>query len=477
MSQSIKKNIAYNTIYQIFTILTPFITAPYVSRVIGAKGVGIYSYTSSYMIFFMLFAALGTGSYGAREIARNRDNKLLMSQTFWEIECMTILTSTLCLIVWEIFVLFNKSYQIYFFALSPCFIATALDITWFFNGLELFKKLIIRNVIIKIIGIALLFALIRTPNDLELYIWIQSITGIVSSLAMWLYIPSLVEKIPIKSLKLRKHHKETWIYFVPTISTSIYTVLDKTLIGLITNDTYQNGYYEQASKIIGMVKSIVFSAVNTVVGMRVSYLFAKKKYNEIKKRIIDAFDYIMMIGVGCVFGMIAVIDEFVPVFFGDGYEPVSFMIKVMSPIIIIIGISNCLGSLYYSPSGRRAQSAKYIIIGSITNLIMNLCMIPMFGANGAIVSSLTAELIITILYITNSGEYFKTIYLVKYSYKRVIAGGLMVIGVRVVSKHMLDNDFVKLLVEIFVGIMIYGICLLVMKDKLLYRLISIFKKR
>ena len=198
MSQSIKKNIAYNTIYQIFTILTPFITAPYVSRVIGAKGVGIYSYTSSYMIFFMLFAALGTGSYGAREIARNRDNKLLMSQTFWEIECMTILTSTLCLIVWEIFVLFNKSYQIYFFALSPCFIATALDITWFFNGLELFKKLIIRNVIIKIIGIALLFALIRTPNDLELYIWIQSITGIVSSLAMWLYIPSLVEKIPIK---------------------------------------------------------------------------------------------------------------------------------------------------------------------------------------------------------------------------------------------------------------------------------------
>ena len=104
-------------------------------------------------------------------------------------------------------------------------------------------------------------------------------------------------------------------------------------------------------------------------------------------------------------------------------------------------------------------------------------MIPMFGANGAIVSSLTAELIITILYITNSGEYFKTIYLVKYSYKRVIAGGLMVIGVRVVSKHMLDNDFVKLLVEIFVGIMIYGICLLVMKDKLLYRLISIFKKR
>jgi O-antigen/teichoic acid export membrane protein len=371
---SIKKNYIYNTIYQIFTLITPLITAPYISRVLGAEGIGIQSYTNSIATYFTLIAALGTAQYGQREIAMLRDNKHECSKTFWEIEILSVISTLIVTGVWFIWIFYTSQYKEYYITLTIIILAVALDISWYFAGLEQFKSIVTKNMVFKVIGIVLLFAFIKKSDDLLLYIFILSVSQFLGNLSMWTYLHKYCERIPIKELNLRRHIKQTFAYFIPTIATSVYTVLDKTMIGAITGSAEENGYYEQATKIVKMAETLVFS-LNTVMGSRMSYLYAQNKYDEIKSKIYKSFDYLMMISIPLSFGIIGVASNFVPWFFGDNYEPTVYLLYLMAPIIIIITISNILGSQYLTPSGQRVRSTKAIIIGAITNFVLNSLLI------------------------------------------------------------------------------------------------------
>ena len=461
---NIKKNFIYSTAYQVFNVLTPFITAPYLSRVLRAEGIGIQSYTSSIQSYFLLLAALGTMTYGAREISINRHDAYKRSKLFWEIELMTVATSMMALALWIALICFSKTYRIYYIILTTGIFASLFDITWFFNGIEEFRLTVLRNVFFKIIGIISLFAFIKDKEDLVLYILISSVTTLLSSISLWPYLRRYLVKVNWRELQFKKHFRETLIYFIPTIATSVYTVLDKTLIGLITHSTAENGYYQQAERIINIAKSVVFTAINSVVGVRISFLYANKKLEEIKERIEYSFNYIFFTGFACCFGIIGIAKTFVPLFFGPGYEKVTSLLYVMSPIIVIIGISNCLGSHYYTPCGKRAQSSQYIICGSVTNLILNLILIPRLGSIGAAVASIAAELVVTALYIKNSGEYGEPIVLVKSGYKKMISGILMCVTVFFMNK-MHTVPIITILLQIAAGAFVYTLGLLVLRDK------------
>lgn len=312
---NIKKNFLYSTAYQILNVITPFITAPYVSRVLGAEGIGIQSYTASIQYIFLLIASLGTLSYGSREISMHRENVNERSKLFWEIELMVVCTTGIALLGWGFLCLFSVKYRIFYCVLSIGIFANMFDITWFFNGLEQFKLTVVRNSAFKIIGIVLLFALIRSSDDLLLYIFITAVTSLLSNLSLWPYMKRYLVKVDFRKLSFRRHFRETLVYFIPTIASSVYTVLDKTLLGLITNDAAQNGYYQQAEKIINLAKSVVFTALNSVVGVRNAFLFSEKRFAEIHEKIETSFNCIFFMGFGCCFGIMGVARTFVPVFF------------------------------------------------------------------------------------------------------------------------------------------------------------------
>lgn len=470
---SIKKNYIYRLSYELLVLMIPFITTPYVSRVLGADGIGIYSYTSSVMTYFTLFAVLGTGSYGAREIAQHRNNAQETSKLFWEIEFMTVITSSICLLAWTVLIIFSKEYRYYYLALMPLLLAAMVDISWFFTGYEQVQYIVIRNTICKILGVILLFAFVRKKSDLITYVLINSVVQLLGNLSMWTYVPRMLVKVEFKTLLLRRHFHETLVYFIPTIATSIYTVLDKTLIGIITGNAYQNGYYEQAAKIINIINTFVFTSVNSVMTARISYLFAIKKYDEIHHRIEKSMNFIFLAGFGCVFGLIGIADRFVPLFFGDGYEPVVKLLYLMAPLVLIIGVSNCLGSHYYTPSGRRKESAKYIIIGSVVNLCLNLFLISLFGASGATVASIAAELIITVLYVHSCNGFITLKFIWKTAWKRGVAGAFMLVTV-VLTGHVLKISSVAVVaVQVGIGVFVYSIILLFLRDSMLLELIEI----
>lgn len=473
---NLKLNIVLNMVYQIFIMLTPLITAPYLARVLGADGIGVFSYTGSIQTYFTLFAALGTVSYGTRAIAQKRNDKSELSKLFWEIEIITVITTSVCLIAWLIFAFQSDEYRIIFLILSINIFAVMFDISWLYAGLELFSYSIFVNIAFRGLQIVLLFAFVKTENDIPIYTFITALCGILGTIAMWVFLPKTICRTTIKGLKPFSHLKEIWIYFVPTIATTIYTTLDKTLIGVITGSDAENGYYEQATKIIHMAQAFTIYSVNAVFASRNSFLFSENKFDEVKGKISSTMDYILFMGIGICFGLLGVADRFVPWFFGDGYEKVALLLKCFAPIVFIIGISNCLGSQYYTPAGKRLQSARYIVIGAIANTVLNLFFIPYFQSMGAVVASVVAELIIATLYLSKCNGYYSFKLLILQLWKKLIAALIMFALICAVD-YFISSDLLALFIEVCIGLILYILLLFLMKDSLVCNVIEAIKRK
>lgn len=465
LQPSIKNNFILSTLYEILCVLAPFITAPYASRVLGAANIGIYSYTGSIEMYFSLVATLGTATYGKREIARTRANKELNSKIFWEIELLSVLSSVVALIGWGIFVFFTKEYKLYYLLLTMNILSKMFDVSWFYRGLEQFKYTVTRNSAVKILGIVCLFVFVKKPEDLWIYFLFHVLFNLLGNLSMWITLPRFLVKVNPKEFKLFNHFKETLVYFIPTIATSIYTVLDKTLIGVITKDPYQNGYYEQATKLVNIVKTLCFTSLNAVLGSRTAYLFEQNKLDEVKEKISLSMNYILHMSIPCCIGLIAIAKILVPIFYGDGYLSVILILQLLSPVLIINGVSNCLGNLYYIPAGLRNRSSMFLIAGSILNLILNLLFIPHYQAIGAVIGTLIAESVISLLYFVYCNHFleFKTI--LRFSIKPLVSSLLMFAFIFIIGKFNFTNsDIIKLAIQIIFGILVYFISLLIIKD-------------
>ncbi len=489
-----KKNILLNIFYQALIVIVPLITAPYISRILLTDGVGIYSYTTSLVTYFTMFSALGTLSYGTREIARSRDDKKETSKLFWEIELLTVFTSLISLFIWGIVAILYKAYSFYLLILSFMIISSMFDISWLYAGLEKFKYSIVVNSICKIIGTIMIFVFVKNHNDLWKYLLIYSSTSLLGNLSMWLFLPKVLSKTKISLSNIKKHLKETLIYFIPTIATTIYTLLDKTLIGvLIQGETVQtlsdgtekivkiseieNGYYEQATKIIGILKIVGFVGINGVMESRSGYLFKNNDLTAVKKLTNITFNITLLLSIGAACGAFAIANNFIPLFFGEGYDKTILLIYILSIIVPVICISNVLGCTYYTPSGNRKKSSIYLIIGSIINLILNIPLIIFFKSIGAAIASIIAEVVISYLYIKNC-PYINSIYIFKMIWKKLISGLVMLLLVYLLGKYMpINNIYILLFIQIIFGIIIYFVFIFVLKDESAKIIIELKKGR
>ncbi len=459
----IKKNFFYRLLYELTLLAGPLITTPYVSRVLGAEGIGEFSFTYSVTTYFILFSALGLSGYGTREIARIRDDKSATSRLFWEIRLTGMIPGAICLVLWFIFILITSRYRLLYIALTPYLLGTLFEISWFFMGLEKIKGTVLSGIGIRILGIILLFVMVKSSRDVPVYCAINSCIILFSNLSMWLLLPGHLSKVSLRNIPFSLHLKEMFVYFIPSIVMSVYMVLDKTLIGVITKDSYQNGYYEQADRVINVSKTFVYWVMVTVTSARMSYLYANDRYDEIKHAISKSMDFIFFIGYGAVFGLLGISHNLVPLFFGTGYEPVEKLICMMLPLILILGITNCLENCYYIPAGKRSQSTGYILAGAILNLVMNLCLIPFWGAKGAVIASLTAELMIALLFMRNNNGFFLGTRLGRLSVKRIPAGLLMAAAVWFAGKLPL-NGIAVLLIQLTTGVLVYCSLLFILRD-------------
>ncbi len=456
-------------------LIAPLITAPYIARVLGAEGVGVYSYTNSIVSFFSLFAMLGTATYGERTIAQYRESRKQRSQLFWEIEILSLICMTGCVILWFVFISFDSQYRLLFLILTLEIVSSGFDISWFYRGMEMFSSIVVRNALIKAISIAMLFIFVNTRNDVWIYLLILSGTKLISNLSMWMILGKYVERVPFKDIKPGRHFKETVAYFIPTITASVYTYLDKIMIGALTGSSAENGYYEQAQKIIHTAYTIIAS-LNMVMMSRMSYLFALKQYDEIKQKLEKSLSFILFIGIPIALGIAAVSFKFVPWFYGEGFDKVILLLILSCPLVVILGLHNYLSSQYLIPSGQRVRSTKGVIIGAAVNFFLNLLLIPQLKSIGALIASVIAESTICVVYFYMSKDFIPVRLLLKYSVKPIAGGLIMAITICLFGREKPAEVWVTF-IQIVLGVIVYCLIMLLLRDRVFLTLLKKITQR
>ena len=473
MKKSITKNYIYNLAYQVLILILPLITTPYVSRILGVENIGIYSYTLSTTAFFILFGLLGTSLYGQREIAFVQDDKQKYSKLFWEIELLRIITISISLIIYYCIFAFKGEYSVYYKILILEVIANSLDISWLFQGIEDFKKTVFRNAIIKILSVVSVFIFIRTKDDLIKYFFIYVISLIVGNMSLWLYLPKTIYKIKFRDLNILRHIKPTIYLFLPQIAVQVYTILDKFMIGSIVIDKAEVGYYEQSQKIIKLLLTIE-GAFGTVMMPKIANLFAENKNKEIEESLKTSFRVAYLLAFPMIFGIMIVSDRFVPIYFGEGYQKTATLMKIMSPIILFIGISGCIGYQYLLPTKKQNKYNFSVIFGAVINLIINASLIPKIGAIGAAIGTIIAELSVTGAQMVLSK---KDIDILKYLklYKNYFLSSIVMYIICIVLEKIFNkqlNGIIILISQIIVGALTYIVILYWLKDEVLTNIIN-----
>ncbi len=477
MEKSIKKNFFYNLLFQIFGVIVPLVTTPYLSRVLEPDGIGIKSYTNSVVTYFIILAAFGLNTYGQREISMYRDDKEKYSKIFFEIVYNRFLNTFIVLLAYILCIkinLFGKENIIIYYILSINIIAGAFDISWFFRGMEDFKKITIRNFFVTLSSTALIFVFVREKKDLNLAILLNSLLMLFSYLSLWGLIRKYIVFTKVSFKGIISHFKGSLVYFIPTISISIYSLVDRIMIGIITKSNFENGYYEQADKLIKIGLTIFFS-LNMIMRSRVSHLFQKGDFPQIKRRIYKSFNFLFVLGFGIVFGFFIITNQFVGWFFGDGYEDVKILLLIGAPLTLIIGSSNIVGSHYMTPCGYQKKSNIALIIGSFISFTLNLYFIKNLGAVGAMITAVISEIVICVIYFANIKHFIEIKIILKMIIKPLIAGTIMLLCVKNFTKALPVSVYTTF-IQIIFGMIIYFIVLLISREKFVLTEIDNFKK-
>lgn len=392
----IKKNFIYNVAYQLLILIIPLVTMPYISRVLGANGIGEYSYTYSIVYYFMMIAMLGFNNYGNRAIAKARDNKKELSKTFKEIHLLQIITTSIMCLLYLIYIIISKRSLFVITACQSLYLLSCMfDINWFFFGTEQFKLTVTRNTIVKALSLILVFLLVKKENDVWIYTIILSGTTLLSQLLLWPFIHKYTEPIKIKITDIKKHILPCIKLFLPVVAVSIYKIMDKTMIGIFSNVT-EVGYYEAAEKIINVPISII-TAFGTVMLPRMSNMVSKSKEPNKTIKIIEvSMSIIIFLSAAMMFGLITVAKNFSAIFYGEKFIQTGYLIIYLSITILFLGWGNVVRTQYLIPNEMDKEYIVSAFLGALVNLIINLLFIPRYGASGACIGTIFAEFIVVV---------------------------------------------------------------------------------
>ena len=472
--RSITSNYLYNLIYQLLILLIPLITIPYLTRVLGATELGIYSYTYSIATIFFLTSALGINTYGQREIAYVQQDKLKVTKIFWELVIIRSFATIGSLIILYGFSFLTSRYSLYYQIFGLYVFGNLFDITWFYQGIEDFKAVAIRNIIVKVFYLISIFVFIKTRNDLWKYILLFSLSTLVTNVSFWLNIKKLVNIPSLSSLNIKKHLKPVLLLFVPQIASLLYTVLDKTMIGIIVPDIRQVNYYEQASYIDKTVL-ILITTIGTVMASRMATAFSKKDTTLMREYMFEIVNFVWLLGSALMFGVAAVIKNVVPWFYGPEYYDVINLVYIMSPLIIIIGFNNVLGVQYLVPTKKQNKYIFAIVCGSVLNIVLNLILLNVIGTIGAAISSVIAEFVILMIELSYVKNIITFKDLVKIGLKYLIFGLVMFVIVYY-SGFLFMPTIYGTILQVVIGFIIYACLLLITKDSFINKHVLPFLK-
>lgn len=469
---SVKKNYLYNLVSQLVSFLIPLIITPYISRIFQADGIGIISFTTANVTYFTLFSMLGISGYGQRQVAVYRDDRAEVSKIFCELQLIHTVNFILTSAVYLVLIVTSGQYRIYYLANIVTLISCLLDINWFYQAYEQFGLISIRNCVVKGLMLAATFLFVHKKSDLIIYVLIVALANLLSNASLWAELRCYVDFPPIRSLNPKRHLKEVFVFFIPTIAASVYSILDKSVINWVTHEEVENGYYEQAYRVL-TVANVLVQSLAGVAAPRMTYVLSAGKTEEFREKLNRSLELMLMVACPAAFGIAAIAPRFVPLFFGAGFEKTEQILYVFAPLVVVLGFSVYLDGLYLVPAGKRFESAKIICEGAALNLVLNLLMVIKWKAVGAAAATLITEGFIMLLMLRLSRQEIDARRVGKSLCRYGLISALMFIVVRVAGMWI-TGDFAACAVQIVSGAAVYGVALILCRDEAVKYVLSGF---
>lgn len=454
----LQSNLSFSILYQVLLIFIPLFTAPYISRVLGATNIGTYSYTYSVAHYFVLFTMMGLVNYGTRSIANVAGNIQKRSAVFWQIYFLQLMASAIAIFAYGIYILCFKPENTLIVGIEGLYVISAgLDITWFFNGISDFKSITIRNLVIKFLTIAFIFCFVRTENDLWKYTLIMCGGILLSQIIIWFPANKYIIWVKPKFDDVKRHIKPNIILFSSAIAVSIYKIMDKIMIGLMSDYT-QVGFYENAEKITNLPTGII-SAVGTVMLARMASMSDDEKCEE-EKTIQSTLKIMMALAIGISFGLSAISQDLSVVFFGKEFAPTGELLNYLGFVTIFLAWGNVIRTQYLLPHKKDSLIVASVWVGAFINFSINYLLLPRMGAMGAVVGTLVTEACVALIVSIYSSKKLKISHYFYSIIPYLLMGLVMWLIIRAINRLINSISIVEILIDVLVGSCSYIIMLL-----------------
>lgn len=455
--QSILNNFLFQYAYQVLILVIPLVLAPYLSRTLRETALGVFSYANSIAAYFVAMARLGIARHGQRVISENANDEIKLRKSFWSLFAVHVTVSIVSLLAYFVIVaLFVKSDKTVFL-IESIYVASAIfDITWLFYGLENFKSVVIKNASVKIVECICVVAFVKQPGDLWKYALINAVGILIGQAIM---IPQAIKAVkPIQFTKsdLKEHIKPLLVFSISVIASYMYTVFDKTLLGMMS--TKENvAFYEYSNKIVNVPRTVI-GVTGTVMFPRACRLAAEGNVASQRKYINYSYFITSFLGMASLFGLIGIADTFSVAYYGEPFKACGKIMACMSPLVYIVGAGDIIRTQYMIPNHMDKQFNICIIFNAVINLLLSIILIPIMGVYGAVIGSVSAEVFGLLVQTVLCRKFVRVTEILKELAPFVFIGALMLASIKYIDTIWKASLPGLLLAEIGVGGAVY--CLL-----------------
>jgi O-antigen/teichoic acid export membrane protein len=483
-ADSIFKNQIFNFSMQILNIIFPLIAIPYTTRLFGPDILGEINFANSIVSYFMMLAVAGIPIYATREIARHRDDSNTLRKKFKEIIFLQVSFTLLSLTAYFIlvFAVSNLKQNIYIYLfLGIQILANAFDYIWFIKGIEKYRYAAIATLISKFINVVLIFTILKRREDYVLYAFIIGITALINVLINTTTAFRLLrnfettEKFRIDHSQLKVHVYAILVFFLSDIAIKVYTAMDQTMLGIL--DSKESvGYYSMSIKLVKVLLGFVTS-IAVVMIPRISNSIKNNRLDDVKRYIGMSTNIVYLIAIPAIFGILAIGGEVIAIYLGPEFLQSISMFKFVSLNLIIIGLSNVFGMQVMIPYGKEKKFTLILTSAAVFNFILNLILIPKLSYFGATYATVGAELLVTVWMYVEIRKIVGDIPEVFKPWKMIIPSVIFYIVIKFAIKAFIRSDVLVILVSIPLAGLIYGIGLILLKERITIQVLNKFTSK
>ncbi|OIL07657.1 hypothetical protein ATW93_10060 [Oenococcus oeni] len=453
-------NFIYQSFYQLLILILPIITLPIVSRSLGPEGVGQYKFISTFSGYFVLIAGLGLQVYGVRETASKKNDRDRLKKTFWELEILNIAVGFFVLVFYLLLILFFKPLNLYLIQ-SITIIGALLDISWFFAGIERFKAISLVNIFVKLISFLAIVYFIHRTDDLGIYFLIQTFSVVASQIILWIFIPTDFYNIRGIGIHPFGHFKPALNYLWSKMLINLYTSMTVVFLGLYASKG-NVAYYGNAIMLINIIVSVI-TTLDTVLLPRMASLFENDKSDQMLSTLKKSLHLQLFVTIPAMVGLSLVSKYIVVILMGNKFIPVTSMLAEMSPLVVAIPLSVSITRQYLVAINDIKSLNMAIVISAMAAVVFNNILIPLFGSQGAIITTLLVELFVLIWRISTlySRTEFRFNYILIFKY--FFCSFVMLIFLKIMFLISTNIGIFSFLIDVFFAILIYMFCALALK--------------